>query len=141
MNFHSVFFFVAYLSPTCRRQFHVIKRPHLHYFLRQAAKRYEVVLFTAGLREYADPLINLLDQKRDIFSSRYFREVRQLSTVLPAQFLTSFQSCVNRGGYFVKDLTKIDVDLRNGFLVDNSEISYSLQKGSPVRSCSEMLRN
>eukprot|EP01122_Echinamoeba_exundans_P007702 TRINITY_DN2427_c0_g1_i2.p1 TRINITY_DN2427_c0_g1~~TRINITY_DN2427_c0_g1_i2.p1 ORF type:complete len:222 (-),score=21.69 TRINITY_DN2427_c0_g1_i2:114-737(-) len=97
------------------RQFHVIKRPHLHFFLKQAAKRYEVVLFTAGLREYADPLINLLDQNRDIFSSRYFRE-----------------SCVNRGGYFVKDLTKIDVDLRNGFLVDNSEISYSLQKENGV---------
>lgn len=54
----------------------MIRRPHLDYFLREVADRYEVVLFTAGLREYADPLITLLDPNLDIFSSRYFREVR-----------------------------------------------------------------
>ncbi|MCO5599366.1 hypothetical protein L7F22_053467 [Adiantum nelumboides] len=44
--------------------YHVYKRPHVDYFLRKVASWYHVVVFTASVQEYADPVIDWLDQGR-----------------------------------------------------------------------------
>jgi TFIIF-interacting CTD phosphatase-like protein len=37
---------------------------------------YKVVVFTASMSEYADPVIDWLDQENRLISKRYFRQVR-----------------------------------------------------------------
>lgn len=42
-------------------------------FIERMAAHYEVIVFTASLSKYADPLLDLLDTKR-VISKRLFRE-------------------------------------------------------------------
>ncbi|KAJ2794686.1 Nuclear envelope morphology protein 1, partial [Coemansia helicoidea] len=44
--------------------YYVYKRPHVDYFLHKVSEWYTVVVFTASLAEYADPVIDLLDAQR-----------------------------------------------------------------------------
>jgi RNA polymerase II subunit A small phosphatase-like protein len=100
--------FVEYLW----RDFYVIKRPYLDEFLDFVGRNYQVYIFTAGVREYAEPVIERIDPRKWIVG-RYFRD-----------------SCVTRTGYFVKDLSNIRMDLSSSIIIDNQPVSYSLNKGS-----------
>lgn len=51
----------------------VRKRPGVDYFLKYVAKSFEVVIFTASLAKYADPLLDILDTEK-VISARLFRE-------------------------------------------------------------------
>lgn len=97
--------------------YQVYKRPWVDYFLRKVASWYQVVIFTASMQEYADPVIDWLDGGQGLISGRLFRE-----------------SCTVRDGTYLKDLTVVERDLRRVCLVDNSPISYVLQEanGLPV---------
>ncbi|KAI9240395.1 MAG: NLI interacting factor-like phosphatase-domain-containing protein [Podila humilis] len=99
--------------------YYVYKRPHVDYFLKKVAEWYKLVIFTASMAEYADPVIDWLDQSRTLFDKRYFR-----------------QACYFKNGSYLKDLTVIDPDLSSVCLLDNSPISYSLNKenGIPIDS-------
>ncbi|GJJ68259.1 CTD nuclear envelope phosphatase 1 [Entomortierella parvispora] len=99
--------------------YYVYKRPHVDYFLKKVAEWYKLVIFTASMAEYADPVIDWLDQNKTLFDKRYFR-----------------QACFLRNGSYLKDLTVIDPDLSSVCLLDNSPISYSLNKenGIPIDS-------
>jgi RNA polymerase II subunit A small phosphatase-like protein len=79
---------------------HVLKRPGVDEFLERMAKIYEVVIFTASLSAYANPLIDQLDKKRCV-SHRLFRE-----------------HCTPGNGVFVKDMKKVGRDLKDIILVD-----------------------
>jgi len=46
---------------------YVRKRPGVDHFLKAVGERYEVVIFTASLAKYADPLLDILDPKRVCF--------------------------------------------------------------------------
>jgi RNA polymerase II subunit A small phosphatase-like protein len=70
------------------------------------AKHYEVVIYTASLNKYADPLLDLLDPNR-VIRTRLFRE-----------------SCVYYEGNYVKDLSLLDRDLSQAIIIDNSPSSY-----------------
>jgi RNA polymerase II subunit A small phosphatase-like protein len=80
--------------------------------------RFEVVVFTASLAKYADPLIDLLDVGR-VVRWRLFRE-----------------ACYPYEGNYVKDLTCLGRDLRSTIIVDNSPHSYIFQpfNAIPVRN-------
>jgi len=52
---------------------YVIKRPGVDEFLRLMGQIYEVVIFTASLNKYADPVIDILDIHR-VVRHRLFRE-------------------------------------------------------------------
>jgi Dullard-like phosphatase family protein len=90
--------------------FYVIKRPHVDLFLKKVAEWFDVVIFTASMQQYADPLIDQLDTSR-LVKGRLFRE-----------------SCLPKDGNFIKDLTVIGQDLTSTIIVDNSPIAYSNNK-------------
>lgn len=92
--------------------YHVYKRPWVDFFLRKVSSWYTVVIFTASLQEYADPVIDWLDQGTGMLNTRLFRE-----------------SCTFVNGSYVKDLSIVDKDLARVCLVDNSPISYALNPG------------
>ncbi|KAJ2145975.1 Nuclear envelope morphology protein 1 [Coemansia sp. RSA 678] len=98
--------------------YYVYKRPHVDYFLRKVSEWYRVVVFTASLAEYADPVIDLLDVHGKIISARYFRE-----------------SCVPHDSSYAKNLAAIDHDLSQIVLVDNSPLSYFINptNGIPIQ--------
>jgi len=94
--------------------FYVIKRPYVDDFLRKVSEWYDIIIFTASMRQYADPLIDQLDPKR-LVKRRLFRE-----------------SCLNKDGNFIKDLTLIQQDLPSTIIIDNSPIAYSHNKENAV---------
>ena len=52
---------------------YVRKRPGVDHFMRVVGEKFEVVIFTASLAKYADPLLDILDRAR-VVKARLFRE-------------------------------------------------------------------
>ena len=93
--------------------YYVHKRPHCDDFLRKVCKWYNLVVFTASVQEYADPVIDWLEQERKYFSSRYYR-----------------QHCTLRNGAYIKDLSSVEPDLSRVMILDNSPLSYIFHEGA-----------
>jgi CTD nuclear envelope phosphatase 1 len=100
------------LGPTHPILYYVHKRPHCDDFLRRVCKWYNLVIFTASVQEYADPVIDWLEQERKFFSGRYYR-----------------QHCTYRHGAYIKDLSMVEADLRRVAILDNSPLSYLFHQG------------
>ncbi|PSR75021.1 hypothetical protein PHLCEN_2v9351 [Hermanssonia centrifuga] len=64
--------------------YHVYKRPFVDYFLRKVSAWYTLVIFTASMQEYADPVIDWLDAGRGILGRRFFRELSGLTECIIA---------------------------------------------------------
>jgi len=88
------------------RTIYVAKRPHVDEFLRCCGELFEVVVFTASLAKYADPLLDKLDLHK-VIDHRLYRE-----------------SCTSYGGIFVKDLFRMGRPLTHVLIIDNSPHSY-----------------
>ncbi|THG97420.1 hypothetical protein EW145_g7619 [Phellinidium pouzarii] len=96
--------------------YHVYKRPFVDYFLRKVSAWYTLVIFTASMKEYADPVIDWLDAGRGILALRFFREH---CTQLP-------------NGAYSKDLSVLNEDLARICLIDNSPVSYSINQANGI---------
>ncbi|GAA6062334.1 hypothetical protein JCM10212_006584 [Sporobolomyces blumeae] len=98
-------------------QFHnvyVIKRPGVDGFLKAMGEIYEVVVFTASLSKYADPVLDQLDIHR-VVKHRLFRE-----------------SCYNNKGNYVKDLSQLGRPMEDSIIIDNSPASYVFHPNNAV---------
>jgi Dullard-like phosphatase family protein len=95
---------------------HVMVRPGVKEFLEKMDKLYEIVIFTASVSKYADPLLDIID-KKGYCPFRLFRE-----------------HCSLINTTFVKDLQRLGRDLKNIVIVDNSPLSYALhpENGLPI---------
>lgn len=102
----------ATLGPQHPILYYVHKRPHCDDFLRKVCKWYDLVVFTASVQEYADPVIDWLEQERKYFSKRYYR-----------------QHCTFRNGAYIKDLSSVEPDLSKVMIIDNSPLSYIFHEG------------
>ena len=101
----------------------VRKRPYLEDFLREAAKRFELIVFTAGSQDYADPVLNELDPEGTIFRHRLYR-----------------QHCAYKcGKNYVKDLRILNREASRVVLVDNNPYSFlfQLSNGIPIATFTE----
>jgi RNA polymerase II subunit A small phosphatase-like protein len=93
---------------------YVRKRPGVDEFMKAVAKRFEVVIFTASLAKYADPLLDILDKDR-VVKKRLFRE-----------------ACVQHYGNYVKDLSLLGRKLEHSIIIDNSPFSYMFQPDNAI---------
>jgi len=93
---------------------YVLKRPGVDHFLREVGKKFEIVVFTASLAKYADPLLDVLDKDRVVYY-RLFRE-----------------ACVQHYGNYVKDLRQLGRPLESSIIVDNSPFSYMFQPENAI---------
>ncbi|KAI1273047.1 HAD-like domain-containing protein [Xylaria sp. FL0933] len=97
---------------------YVIKRPGVDQFMKRVGELYEVVVFTASVSKYGDPLLDQLDIHK-VVHHRLFRE-----------------SCYNHQGNYVKDLSQVGRDLKDTIIIDNSPTSYIFhpQHAVPISS-------
>ncbi|KAK2467769.1 hypothetical protein APHAL10511_000064 [Amanita phalloides] len=93
---------------------YVIKRPGVDNFLKKMGEIYEVVVFTASLSKYADPVLDKLDTHR-VVTHRLFRE-----------------SCYNHKGNYVKDLSQLGRPIADTIILDNSPASYIFHPNNAV---------
>ncbi|CAE7435872.1 CTDSPL2 [Symbiodinium sp. CCMP2592] len=88
---------------------YVYVRPHARLFLEAAARLFEVVVFTASSKSYADQVLDQLDPGHQCISTRLYRP-----------------HCVERSGAFLKDLRRMGRRMDRCLLVDNSPVSLAL---------------
>ena len=95
---------------------HVLVRPGVKEFLEHMGKIYEVVIFTASVSKYADPLLDIIDKENNC-KFRLFRE-----------HCTAINTC------YVKEIKKLGRELKDVIIVDNSPMSYALnpENGLPI---------
>ena len=107
-----------------KKKIHVnsILRPGVHEFLDNLENLYEIIIFTASLSQYANPVLDFID-KKGICKFRLFRE----------------HCCCYTNGFsnsFIKDLKKLDRDMKNLIIIDNNPKSFMLNKenGVPIKT-------
>lgn len=97
---------------------YVIKRPGVDEFLKRCGEMFEVVVFTASVSRYGDPLLDILDTNHSVHQ-RLFRE-----------------SCYNYQGNYIKNLSQLGRPLEDVIIIDNSPASYIFhpQHSVPISS-------
>jgi carboxy-terminal domain RNA polymerase II polypeptide A small phosphatase len=85
---------------------YVLVRPFVAQFLKRMHKHYELVVFTASLSKYAEPLMQVLDPE-GMCVYKLFRE-----------------HCTYYNNTFVKDLTRLGRNMKDVIIVDNSPVAY-----------------
>ena len=99
-----------------------IVRPGAGEFLESVSGLFEIVVFTASLSEYANPLLDFIDKNKKC-KHRLYRE----------------HCCSFNNGFtnsFTKDLKKLDRNMKNLIIIDNNPKSYMLNKdnGVPIKT-------
>lgn len=89
-------------------------RPHIDLFLRMVAEWYDVYIFTSATREYADPVIDMIDCY-GVVKGRFYRD-----------------SCMRTKNGYVKDLTDVRKSLTDIIIVDNSPQSYAMNEENAI---------
>lgn len=94
---------------------YVRKRPGVDEFLARVAMIYEVVVYTASMSKYANPLLDRLEPSGELICWRLFRE-----------------ACTRQPSGYVKDLSKLGRNLKKVIIIDNSPVCYSLQPDNAI---------
>ena len=97
---------------------YVLIRPGAIDFIKKVAKLYEVIIFTASISKYALPLIDILDSDKNI------------------QYKLTREHCTFLNGIYIKELKKLNRDLNDLIILDNSPLAYSfdIDNGLPIKA-------
>ena len=90
-------------------------RPYLDSFLKKVKEKYELIVFTSGTKDYADPLEDAIEQEEKYFDARLYR-----------------QHTIAYGKDIVKDISRIGRDLDKIIIVENIPQNYRLQKENGI---------
>ena len=93
----------------------IIFRPGLFYFLNKVYPLFDIVIWTVATREYADPIIDIIEEKKKYFTARLFREHATI-----------------KNNSYVKDLTNLGRDINTIIIIDDKEVSFSFQKQNGI---------
>ena len=90
----------------------IFVRNGVNEFLKEANKYFDVGIFTASVKEYADAVISFLDPQNKLFKYRLYRN-----------------NCINfNDSFMIKDLRIFKyIDLKKIILIDNSMYSFASQ--------------
>ena len=88
--------------PDETKQFYLHKRHYLEEFLNECAEYFNIYIFTASAREYAEEVVKFIDPT-GLVKKIYSR-----------------QNCFFDGKQWNKSLTSIDLDLNKTVMIDNS---------------------
>jgi CTD small phosphatase-like protein 2 len=126
-------------------QVHVRLRPYLFEFLEKIKDKYEVIVFTASQKIYANELLNLIDPgmllRKLAFSYTSFlsHTLYLFHSPTEGKYIKHRmyrESCLAVEGNFLKDLNVLGRDLSKAVLVDNSPhaFGYQVDNGIPIES-------
>lgn len=90
-------------------------RPFLEEFLNEMSCYYEIVIFTASIKEYADIIINYIDPGKKLIKRRYYR-----------------RDTVTLDNNSIKDLSILKCDLKKTIIVDNIPENFIKQKENGI---------
>eukprot|EP00834_Sanchytrium_tribonematis_P002088 NODE_58_length_28395_cov_1.465720.p17 type:complete len:219 gc:universal NODE_58_length_28395_cov_1.465720:23264-23920(+) len=95
-------------------QVYVLLRPYAREFIIEMAKLYELVIFTASLSKYADPVVDFIDTMQ-LINYRLYRH-----------------HCTYHNGIYVKDLAQLNRSLEKVIIIDNSPASYAFHPSNAI---------
>jgi len=97
---------------------YVLIRPGAENFIKRMSKIFELVIFTASISRYASPLLDILDKDKNI-NYRLYRE-----------------HCTFLNGIYIKELKRLNRDLKDVIIVDNSPLAFAFdtENGLPINS-------
>lgn len=108
--------------------YNVLKRPYCDEFLDIVSQWYNLVMFTASVQAYADPMIDWLESDRKYFQQRLYRQHctfhTSSTTTAPTQPETRPADATPETFGYVKDITKVSTDLSKVLIIDNSPVSF-----------------
>ena len=127
-SFHPLYFndeaiqpdiFFTILFENKSHDVYVLKRPYIKEFMNKMYKLFNIYIFTASIKEYANPLLIKLD-KHKMIAKKLFRESCTLS----------------QDNKYIKDLNILNENLKNVILLDNNPNSYRYNKcnGLPIKT-------
>ena len=91
-------------------------RPYLFPFLNLIKNYYECIIFTSSTRDYADPIIDCIEETRgSIFNYRLYRD-----------------NCSYCNNFYIKDISKFGRDLSKCIIVDNVIQNFILYKENGI---------
>ena len=90
-------------------------RPYCLQFLEEMSKIFEIIIFTAALKDYADSILDILDPHKKFIKYRLYRQHTSVCGIT-----------------FCKDLSKIGRDLEKSLIVDNLPDNFKLQPNNGI---------
>jgi len=96
---------------------YVLVRPGAKEFIKKISKLYEIIIFTASIAKYALPLLDILDEEKNI------------------KYRLTREHCTFLNGIYIKELKKLNRDLKDLIIVDNSPLAYAFDSdnGLPIK--------
>ena len=97
---------------------YVLVRPGAEEFIKKVSKYFEVVIFTASISKYALPLLDILDHEKKI------------------KYRLTREHCTFLNGIYIKELKKLNRNLSDLIIVDNSPLAYAFDSdnGLPIKT-------
>ena len=102
-------------------------RPYLTSFLLSVSEFYEIIIFTAGMKEYANLVLDIIEKKigKKIFDYKLFRE----------------HTFIDNSQNYIKDLSKIGRNLENILIIDNTKENFVFQPENGILISSFIIDN